>query len=110
MAGSTSSAQQFLSNRVGLFPLFDDGLIDKVTKKIIAALQQPFHPNNEVASISVSIGVTNCPEDSTNISTLLRNADKAMYLAKDAGRNCWRSFTDVGEAGIQKKEEHHVEI
>jgi diguanylate cyclase (GGDEF)-like protein len=63
-----------------------------------------------VVSISVSIGVTTCPEDSTDISTLLKNADKAMYLTKDAGRNCRRSFTDVGEADIQKKEERHVEI
>lgn len=84
--------------------------IGKVTKKIIDALQQPFHLNDEVASISVSIGVTTCPEDSTNISTLLRNADKAMYLAKNAGRNCWRSYTDIRKAGDQKKEEHHVEI
>ncbi|MCX5870806.1 MAG: diguanylate cyclase [Deltaproteobacteria bacterium] len=82
----------------------------RLQKKIIAALQQPFHLNNEVASISVSIGVTTCPEDSTNISTLLRNADRAMYLAKDAGRNCWRSFTDVREADSQKGKEYHVEI
>lgn len=87
-----------------------DAGIGKVTKKIIDALQQPFHLNDEMASISVSIGVTTCPEDSTNISTLLRNADKAMYLAKNAGRNCWRSYMDVREAGSQKKEEHHVEI
>ena len=87
----------------------DEG-IGKVTKKIIDALQQPFHLNNEVAGISVSIGVTTCPEDSTNISTLLRNADKAMYLAKGAGRNCWRSYTDVHEADSQKEKEHHVEI
>lgn len=87
-----------------------DAGIGKVTTKIIDALQQPFHLNDEVASISVNIGVTTCPEDSTNISTLLRNADKAMYLAKGAGRNCWRSYTDVREAENQKREEHHVEI
>ena len=84
--------------------------IGKVTKKIIDAMQQPFHLNNEVVSISVSIGSTTCPEDSTNISTLLRNADKAMYLAKNAGRNCWRSFTDISKTDSQMGEEHHVEI
>ncbi len=84
--------------------------IGKVTKKIIDAMQQPFHLNNEVVSISVSIGSTTCPEDSTNISTLLRNADKAMYLAKNAGRNCWRSFTDIRKADSQMGEERHVEI
>ncbi|MDP3695262.1 MAG: diguanylate cyclase, partial [Desulfocapsaceae bacterium] len=72
--------------------------IDKVTRKILDALSKPFHLNNETASVSASIGVTTCPEDATDITTLLKNADLAMYLAKSAGRNCWRSFTDVGAA------------
>jgi diguanylate cyclase (GGDEF)-like protein/PAS domain S-box-containing protein len=75
--------------------------IGKVTTKIIDALSKPFHLNNETATISASIGVTTCPEDSTDINTLLKNADRAMYLAKGAGRNCWRSFSDVGAADSQ---------
>jgi diguanylate cyclase (GGDEF)-like protein/PAS domain S-box-containing protein len=85
--------------------------IDKVTKKILEALQKPYYLNNqEVTCISASIGVTTCPEDATDISTLLKNADLAMYLAKAAGRNCCRSFADVREADRQKEKEHHVEI
>jgi len=84
--------------------------IDKVMTKILDALNKPFHLNNEVVSISASIGVTTCPEDTTDLNTLLKNADRAMYLAKGAGRNCWRSFTDIREADSQMGEEHHVEI
>ncbi len=84
--------------------------IDKVMTKILDALNKPFHLNNEVVSISASIGVTTCPEDTTDLNTLLKNADRAMYLAKGAGRNCWRSFTDIGEADSQKEKAHHVEI
>jgi diguanylate cyclase (GGDEF)-like protein/PAS domain S-box-containing protein len=84
--------------------------IGKVTTKILDALSKPFHLNNETAFVSASIGVTTCPEDSTDINTLLKNADRAMYLAKGAGRNCWRFFSDVGAADIQKEKEHHVEI
>ena len=69
--------------------------IDKVTKKIIDALNQPFYLKEEVARVSASIGVTLCPDDGNDVITLLKNADRAMYLAKSAGRNCWRSFTDV---------------
>lgn len=69
--------------------------IEKVTKKILAALNQAFYLKNEVVHISASIGVTIFPEDGDDISTLLKNADRAMYLAKNSGRNCWRSFTDV---------------
>ena len=75
--------------------------IGKVTTKILDALSKPFHLNNETATISASIGVTTCPEDSTDINTLLKNADRAMYLAKGAGRNCWRSFSDVSAADSQ---------
>lgn len=84
--------------------------IAKVTEKILDALSKPFYLNNETTSVSTSIGVTTCPEDAIDIRTLLKNADQAMYLAKGAGRNCWRSFTDVGEANSQKEKEHHVEI
>lgn len=69
--------------------------IDKVTRKILEALGKPFQLKDEVASVTASIGVTICPQDGTDISILLRNADRAMYLAKNSGRNCWRSFTDL---------------
>jgi len=69
--------------------------IEKITKKILSALSEPFHLENETASVTASIGITICPQDGTDISTLLKNADRAMYLAKGSGRNCWRSFTDL---------------
>jgi len=69
--------------------------IDKVTNKILETLSKPFHLKDEIACVTASIGVTICPQDGTDISTLLRNADRAMYLAKNAGRNCWRLFTDL---------------
>lgn len=72
-----------------------DAGIDKVTRKILAALDKPFHLKDQVARVTASIGVTICPQDGTDVSTLMRNADRAMYLAKNAGRNCWRSFTDL---------------
>jgi len=69
--------------------------IEKITKKILSALSEPFYLDNETASVTASIGITICPQDGTDISTLLKNADRAMYLAKESGRNCWRSFTDL---------------
>ncbi len=75
--------------------------VDKVTKKILEALSKPFHLKDEVASVTASIGVTICPQDGADTSTLLKNADRAMYLAKKAGRNCWRSFTDLKDSEQQ---------
>ncbi|NEV62618.1 PAS domain S-box protein [Thiorhodococcus minor] len=42
--------------------------------------------------VSVSIGVTLYPLDASDADTLLRHADRAMYQAKQAGRNCMRLF------------------
>ena len=69
--------------------------IDKVVSKIIDTLNQAFYLKGKAAHVSASIGVTICPQDGNDVITLLKNADRAMYLAKNAGRNCWRSFTDV---------------
>ena len=69
--------------------------IEKISKKILTALSKPFYLENETASVTASIGSTICPQDGADISTLLKNADRAMYLAKGSGRNCWRSFTDL---------------
>jgi diguanylate cyclase (GGDEF)-like protein/PAS domain S-box-containing protein len=80
---------------------FEVGIV-KITKKIIDALNKPFYLKDEVVSISASIGVTTCPQDATDIITLLKNADLAMYLAKDAGRNCCRLFTDVPQDNVNK--------
>lgn len=63
-----------------------------------------------MASVSASVGVTIYPDDANNVSTLLKNAVRAMYQSKSAGRNCWRSYADVCKADSQLKREHHVEI
>ena len=42
--------------------------------------------------ISASIGVTFFPRNANTSDDLVRNADQAMYVAKNAGRNCCRFF------------------
>jgi diguanylate cyclase (GGDEF)-like protein/PAS domain S-box-containing protein len=88
----------FLLNRIKI----DEDLY-KVINKIVTSLSQPFHLNMEEVHISASIGATSYPDDATDLSVLLKNADRAMYLAKSSGRNCWRSFRDVLENAEQKK-------
>ncbi len=59
-----------------------------VADKILQALQKPFNLEKQEVTISGSIGVTIFPEDGDDAKTLLRNADHAMYIAKNKGRNC----------------------
>jgi diguanylate cyclase (GGDEF)-like protein len=54
----------------------------RVAMKLIESLSQPFKVENVRYAISASIGVTVCPDDGTDANTLLRQADLAMYQAK----------------------------
>jgi diguanylate cyclase (GGDEF)-like protein len=50
----------------------------------------------EPITVTVSVGVAVFPEHGTTVATLLRRADEALYVAKDAGRDTWRvSATDL---------------
>lgn len=63
-----------------------------VAAKIKAALEQPFQLDQQTLSVTASIGITLCPDDSSDPETLLRYADTAMYEAKVSGRNSARFF------------------
>ena len=58
-----------------------------VAEKIIAQMTAPFDFDGHEIHIGASIGITVFPDDGRDIETLFRNADLAMYRAKDAGRN-----------------------
>jgi len=58
-----------------------------LAEKIVAAFKQPFLVGDAVLHIGCSIGITLYPDDGGDAITLLKNADAAMYRAKDAGRD-----------------------
>jgi EAL domain-containing protein (putative c-di-GMP-specific phosphodiesterase class I) len=64
-----------------------------VAQDILQKLATPFQLGDEVVYISASIGITLYPEDATTIESLLKNADQAMYAAKNQGRNRCSYFT-----------------
>ncbi|CAN5374592.1 EAL domain-containing protein [soil metagenome] len=64
-----------------------------VIGRIRHVLLQPFDLRGHAMVVTVSIGMTFCPEDATDAETLLKYADIAMYRAKLAGRNSDCRFT-----------------
>ena len=54
---------------------------------ILKLLATPLRVAGRVISTSVSIGVTLCPQDAHDLDSVLRNADLAMYKAKESGRS-----------------------
>ena len=67
---------------VTLMDVTDRAGIMHVANKIIQALQQPIRLNSVELAVGCSIGITIYPDDSENFEALIRNADAAMYVAK----------------------------
>ncbi len=65
----------------------------KVAQNIIDVLSPAFLIDGRELFVSASIGITLYPKDATNIDTLIKNADTAMYVAKEQGRATFRFFT-----------------
>ncbi len=76
-----------------LSELSDNTHIEDVAQKIISKLAEPYQLGSEVVYVSASIGITLCPNDTTDADALIKNADQAMYLAKQQGRNRFTYFT-----------------
>lgn len=66
--------------------------IRTVAEKIISSLQQPFFLEGHEAFIGASIGITTCPEYGEDSETLQRQADSAMYQAKNQGKNNFQFY------------------
>lgn len=63
-----------------------------VVERLLKAASDPFIIEGKVLQVSASIGITLFPEDAADVDGLIRHADQAMYLAKKAGKNCYRLF------------------
>ncbi|MGB0747216.1 MAG: bifunctional diguanylate cyclase/phosphodiesterase [Magnetospiraceae bacterium] len=64
-----------------------------VADQLLTVLRDRFSLEGQEIFVSASIGITLYPEDSDDAQVLLRNADAAMYQAKEAGRSTYRFFT-----------------
>ena len=73
--------------------LSDTGVLDKIAEKILHAFKDPFSLDDYKLEISVSIGISVFPKDSTDVNELIKHADTAMYSAKESGRNTYRFYT-----------------
>lgn len=63
-----------------------------VAEKILNAMTEPFNLNGNIVAVTTSIGISLYPLDAQNIDTLIKNADAAMYRAKELGKNRYEFF------------------
>jgi diguanylate cyclase (GGDEF)-like protein/PAS domain S-box-containing protein len=74
-----------------------------VAEKIIEAVERPMVISGTPTDISASIGIAVYPDDGTDPETLLRNADSAMYRAKESGRDTYQLCTDEMKRRAQER-------
>ncbi|QEL64215.1 diguanylate cyclase/phosphodiesterase with PAS/PAC sensor [Oryzomicrobium terrae] len=74
-----------------------------VAEKLLVALSQPLQADGHELAVTPSIGIAVFPEDGQDGSTLLKNADAAMYYAKDNGRNNFQFFTPEMNARVSER-------
>ena len=70
-----------------------DAHMDVITEEVLTSFTQPFSLAGHEVVVTASIGLTLYPDDGEDPHMLFRNADAAMYHAKDEGRNTYRFFT-----------------
>ena len=66
--------------------------VNIVANKVLNVLAKPFLISGKMISISGSIGISILPQDATDPELLINNADQAMYMAKNDGRNNFKFF------------------
>jgi diguanylate cyclase (GGDEF)-like protein/PAS domain S-box-containing protein len=75
-----------------------------ILERMLQAVSLPITTHNTVLTASASIGVTLFPDDNADPDTLLRHADQAMYLAKQAGKNRYQLFDpDIDRRAQQRR-------
>lgn len=73
----------------------DPTIVARVADRIIEILRNPLMLNEHELFATASIGIAYGHGDSHDSESLIRNADAAMYSAKDQGRDSWRLFNDA---------------
>ena len=77
--------------------------VERVSMKVLDRLSELFRVDNRQLYITTSIGITLYPQDETDTGKLLKNADIAMYHAKELGRNQCQFYSREMTANIAER-------
>jgi diguanylate cyclase (GGDEF)-like protein len=83
----------------------DRDAIDRLARDIVDGMSQPLMIDGNECVPSTSIGIAIAPQDGSDGETLLRNADLALYRAKEAGRGTYAFFEEsLNERAQQRRQ------
>lgn len=87
-----------LKNR---FDTVDD--LENFASQLVNVVHHPFILNDETAVVSMSVGIAVFPNNGLTVSELIKNADIAMYNAKNSGKNSYCFFDSYMEDDVNRK-------
>jgi diguanylate cyclase (GGDEF)-like protein/PAS domain S-box-containing protein len=85
-------------------------IIGRIVDQILESISKPYVFQSNSASISTSIGIAIFPDDAANADTLLKNADQAMYAAKEKGRNGYQYFTGQMQDAVSARQSLNYDL
>ena len=78
---------------------------DAMLTRLLTAVTQPVAINDTILKVSASIGVTLYPADNSDADQLIRHADRAMYVAKEKGKNRYQLFDIASDDAMKSHRE-----
>jgi len=88
----------------------DRNAIDRLGRSILETMAQPFSIEGNEFAPSTSIGIAIAPQDGEDGGTLLRNADLALYRAKEAGRGTYAFFEESLNQRAQERRQIEADL
>ena len=81
----------------------DLGRVEHVARQVIERLSQPYEVDHHTLYVGASVGSAIGPRDGSTVETLMRNADLALYRAKDSGRGQHFSYEPTLHAHAEER-------
>lgn len=86
-----------------LYPIHSENAPQRLAQDLVRTLATPFEYQDVSFSVSCSVGVALADIAMTDVSSLLRQADLAMYRAKQSGKNTYRMFDESMDVSMQNR-------
>ncbi len=77
-----------------LVDVADNSIVAPIAERMLQSLTTPYHLQSQDAQTSASIGICFYPGDGSDVTTLMKNADIAMYHAKEMNRNNYQFYAE----------------
>ena len=86
-----------------LFSMDHVASVAHLAQKLLKVIGEPYEIDGHSLQVTSSIGISVYPKDGTSFEELFKNADIAMYKAKESGRNAFHFFTSEMNAGALER-------